>query len=165
VLIDCRLHKPWAIVMLLGFYTVVVAAPDDGSARPDNGNRPLKSLISIEESIKLRSDINEYSRTVDPAHIQIEERRRIMHQRLQKRFQQADIDNNKVISRDEAALYMPQISRHFDAIDTNNDGVITLEELEALQARILARQRSDAEQNVLEDLEPAKPKASDNNKR
>ncbi|WP_067263725.1 EF-hand domain-containing protein [Methylovorus sp. MM2] len=152
------------VCTLLAFNAPLLAAPDDVSvakpvdaagAQSSSSGKPLKSLISIEESIKLRNDINEYSRTVDPAHVQIEERRRVMHQRLQKRFQQADIDNSKSISRDEAALYMPQIARHFDSIDTNDDGVITLDELEALQVRILERQRNDAERKVLEDLEPA----------
>ena|SRR5450830_296486 len=107
--------------------------------------RPPKNLISIEESIKLRNDINEYSRTVDPAHVMIEERRRIMHERLKARFQAADVDNNNVISRDEAEQFMPQIFRHFSEVDTNNDGVITLEELENLQARIAERQRQEQE--------------------
>ncbi|HSH97183.1 MAG TPA: histidine kinase [Methyloradius sp.] len=112
--------------------------------------RPTKSLISIEDSIKLRNDINEYSRTVDPAHVQIEERRRIMHDRLKARFQAADMDNNNVISRDEAEQFMPQILRHFSDIDTNNDGVITLEELENLQTRIVERQRQEQERKDAE---------------
>ncbi len=113
-------------------------------------SRPTTNLISIEESIKLRNDINEYSRTVDPAHVQIEERRRIMHERLKARFQAADVDNNNVISRDEAEQFMPQILRHFNDIDTNNDGVITLEELEALQTRIVERQRQEQEKKDAE---------------
>ena len=128
-----------------------VAKPGD-LANQDNSlyARPTKSLISIEDSIKLRNDINEYSRTVDPAHVQIEERRRIMHDRLKARFQAADMDNNNVISRDEAEQFMPQILRHFSDIDTNNDGVITLEELEALQTKIAERQRQEQERKDAE---------------
>jgi hypothetical protein len=127
------------------------AKPSDLSSQ-DNSlyARPTKSLISIEDSIKLRNDINEYSRTVDPAHVQIEERRRIMHDRLKARFQAADMDNNNVISRDEAEQFMPQILRHFSDIDTNNDGVITLEELENLQTRIVERQRQEQERKDAE---------------
>jgi hypothetical protein len=36
---------------------------------------------------------------------------------------------------------MPQILRHFAIIDTNGDGLISLEELEALQLKIIERQR------------------------
>jgi len=128
-----------------------LAKPGD-LANQDNNvyTRPAKNLISIEDSIKLRNDINEYSRTVDPAHVQIEERRRIMHERLKARFQAADMDNNNVISRDEAEQFMPQILRHFNDIDTNNDGVITLDELEALQTRIVERQRQEQEKKDAE---------------
>ncbi|HEY0268275.1 MAG TPA: histidine kinase [Methyloradius sp.] len=128
-----------------------VAKPVDLPNQDTNASsKPLKGLISIEDSIKLRNDINEYSRTVDPAHVQIEERRRIMHERLKARFQAADMDNNNVISRDEAEQFMPQILRHFSDIDTNNDGLITLEELEALQTRIVERQRQEQERKDAE---------------
>jgi hypothetical protein len=36
---------------------------------------------------------------------------------------------------------MPQLARHFGAVDLNGDRLITLDELEALQARINERQR------------------------
>ena len=36
---------------------------------------------------------------------------------------------------------MPQLARHFNAVDLNSDHLITLDELEALQAKIAERQR------------------------
>lgn len=97
--------------------------------------------VNLDENIRLRRALDEYSRLVDPAHVQIEERRRVMHKRLQERFNQTDKDNDGFISREEAIEGMPQISRHFSGIDTNTDGFISLDELEALQLKIVERQR------------------------
>lgn len=155
----CGLATPMAIKPLIAAPLQNGSqVPDDQAAKQgdivnqDNSlyTRPPRNLISIEDSIKLRNDINEYSRTVDPAHVQIEERRRIMHDRLKARFQAADMDNNNVISRDEAEQFMPQILRHFNEIDTNNDGVITLEELENLQTKIVERQRQEQDRKDAE---------------
>lgn len=100
---------------------------------------PVSGPISIEQSIRLRRDLDEYSKAVDPAHVQIEERRRVMHQRVQARFNEADRDNDGYISRSEALDSLPQVVRHFTYVDENGDNLISLEELEALQARILAQ--------------------------
>ncbi len=97
--------------------------------------------VNMDDNIRLRRALDEYSRTVDPAHVQIEERRRVMHQRLQERFNQADRDNDGTLSLDEAYEAMPQLARHFGAVDLNNDHAITLDELEVLQAKIAERQR------------------------
>jgi hypothetical protein len=97
--------------------------------------------VNIEENMRLRRDLDEYTRTVDPAHVQIEERRRVMHKRLQERFAQIDRDGDGMISREEAIEGIPQLVRHFPAVDLNRDNQLTLEELEALQAKILERQR------------------------
>jgi hypothetical protein len=97
--------------------------------------------VNLDENIRLRRALDEYSRLVDPAHVQIEERRRVMHKRLQERFNQTDKDNDGFLSREEAIEGMPQISRHFIGIDINNDGFISLDELEALQLKIVERQR------------------------
>ena len=116
----------------------------------------LHGPISIEENMRLRRDLDEYSRTVDPAHVQIEERRRLMHQRIQARFQQTDKDNDNRISREEATESLPQVARHFSVVDTNNDGYLSLEELEALQTRIVERQRAEA---IKVEVAPSLPEA------
>jgi Ca2+-binding EF-hand superfamily protein len=112
----------------------------------ESANKPMSVPnnavgVNLDENIRLRRALDEYSRLVDPAHVQIEERRRVMHKRLQERFNQTDRDNDGFISRDEAIEGMPQISRHFIGIDVNNDGFISLDELEALQLKIVERQR------------------------
>jgi len=112
------------------------------SQQSDNSKSSTEAVgVNIDDNIRLRRTLDEYSRTVDPAHVQIEERRRVMHQRIQERFSQADRDNDGTISLEEAYDSMPQLARHFGAVDLNNDHGITLEELEALQAKIAERQR------------------------
>jgi EF hand len=112
------------------------------SQQSDNSKSSNEAVgVNIDENIRLRRALDEYSRTVDPAHVQIEERRRVMHQRIQERFSQADRDNDGSISLEEAYDAMPQLARHFGAVDLNGDHMITLEELEALQAKIAERQR------------------------
>lgn len=109
------------------------------SANSKSSNDPVG--VNLDDNIRLRRALDEYSRAVDPAHVQIEERRRVMHQRLQERFSQADRDNDGRISLEEAYDNMPQLARHFGAVDLNGDRLITLDELEALQAKIAERQR------------------------
>jgi len=166
-------HRKYAYLaccILLAFADPAYAAPRDAQSAADEvvaklndyksaendqdviSARKLKGPISIEDSIRLRRDLDEYSRTVDPAHVQIEERRRIMHQRIQTRFAESDKDNDGTLSREEATESLPQVARHFSAVDTNNDGVITLDELESLQFRIVERQRSDSIK--IESVEP-----------
>lgn len=131
------------------------ADADDNSAQTLDGN------ITDEERLRLRRDLDEYSRSVDPAHVQIEERRRVMHQRLVERFASSDKDNDGSISREEAAETMPQIARHFNQVDLNGDGIITLNELEAAQARAIERHRAETAKNEVPDPEPPKRKNKD----
>jgi hypothetical protein len=116
-------------------------APDDSSSDTQEASKPASTYAGSQESIRLRRDLDEYSRTVDPAHVQIEERRRVMHLRLQQRFAETDRNNDGVISRIEAVELMPQVARHFNEVDTDADNSISLEELESLQNRIVSRQQ------------------------
>ena len=149
-----RMFSPYfnsifACCLLLGYVIAAQAATrdantDDQSSKQlesdsQDSQKSLHGPISIEESIRLRRDLDEYSKQVDPAHVQIEERRRVMHQRVQSRFAETDRDNDGTISRDEAADMMPQVARHFNQVDLNNDGLISLDELETLQARIISQ--------------------------
>ena len=94
---------------------------------------PLNQELSVEARAKLQRELYEYNSTVDPGHIQIEERRKILYKRLVERFEQCDPDNDGTMSPIEAAEFMPQIARHFNAVDTNNDNLISLEELVVAQ--------------------------------
>jgi len=51
--------------------------------------------------------------------------------RVQERFRKADTDGDGRISREEAQKGMPQLARDFNRVDSNKDGMVTLEEMEA----------------------------------
>jgi hypothetical protein len=136
------------LMLLLPTSVVMLAAPREGQSAEDakatssnvkSANEPVG--VNIDENIRLRRDLDEYSRSVDPAHVQIEERRRVMHKRLQERFATCDRDDDGSLILDEVYDCMPQIARRFVEVDLNNDRAITLEELEALQAKITERQK------------------------
>lgn len=160
-LISCQKHALVAMLVLLGLSAPAFAAGRDNQTPRDNQNpveesnpqsvevepetiqvQILDKRISIEDRIRLRRDLYEYSRSVDAAHIQIEERRRLMRKRIQDRFLDADQDNDGSLSREEATEMLPQVARHFNQFDLNGDGVITLMELEDAQAKIAERQRA-----------------------
>lgn len=50
---------------------------------------------------------------------------------FQERFRKADANGDGRLTRDEAQKGMPLVARHFDQIDTNKDGAVTVEELQA----------------------------------
>ncbi len=152
--------------------------PNQDDTSKSNDIPPNKSIIipdvrgvNIDENIRLRRDLDEYTRTVDPAHVQIEERRRLMHKRLQERFAQIDRDGDGLISRDEALDGIPQLLRHFNNVDLNGDNQLSLDELEALQAKIMERQRTmTVRVEPVPESEPPKKKSGkeaskDNNSR
>ena len=51
--------------------------------------------------------------------------------RFTERFKKADADGNGVLSRAEAEKGMRRLVRHFDAIDANRDGQVTMDEIRA----------------------------------
>ena len=61
-------------------------------------------------------------------------------QRLKRRFHKADLNGDKSLSRVEAAA-IPWIGRHFDRLDGDRDGGVTLAELWNLQRSLAPRQR------------------------
>ena len=62
------------------------------------------------------------------------ERAHKMHERLKA----ADKDGDGKISRAEAAA-LPRLAKHFDEIDTNKDGFITKEEMQAHHEKRMAQ--------------------------
>lgn len=92
----------------------------------------LEQRMSPEERQRFNYDLQNHSGTVYPDHEQIESRRQLMRQKIQERLQRVDTDHDNSISRAEAEENMPGLARHFDEIDTNHDGIITIEEMKAV---------------------------------
>jgi hypothetical protein len=111
----------------------------DTDAQEDNELPTLDGSITMEERIRIYRDLDQYSRSVDSTHLVIEKQRRDMRERLQQRFAGSDKDNDGSISREEATESLPQIARHFNQVDTNADGVVTLDELAVVHARMMER--------------------------
>ena len=113
----------------------------DEDYQTEGMRQTLNLNFSPENREKLRKALRDYSRAVDPAHNQIEERRRAMQASIEARFLEADNDGDGTIDRQEATEKLPQIARRFNQVDTNQDDLISLEELQAELARILERRK------------------------
>ncbi len=114
----------------------------DDEAKAEGLQQTLDLNFSPEHREKLRKALEDYARSIDPSHDQIEERRRAMKKSIEARFSGADSDNNGTLDRQEATEKLPQIARHFSSVDTNQDNVISLDELLEAQARILERRKA-----------------------
>jgi len=55
-------------------------------------------------------------------------------QQLQSRFASANTTRDGKLTREQAAAGMPMVARHFDEIDTQRAGFITLPQIEAFMA-------------------------------
>lgn len=114
---------------------------DDDSVN-DGLQQTLNLNFSPENREKLRRALDDYARSVDQNHDQIEESRRAMQESIERRFLDADSDGDGSVNRQEATEKLPQIARHFNQVDTNQDEAITIDELEDAQARILERRKA-----------------------
>jgi len=102
----------------------------------------LEYNFSPEDRARLRKALADYSKTTDPEHDQIEHKRKAMKESVEERFNYCDKDNDDSIDREEATQCLPQIARHFSYVDVDEDGVITLDELELAQAKSVERQKA-----------------------
>ena len=102
----------------------------------------LEHNFSPEDRARLRKALADYSKSTNPEHHQIEISRKAMKESLEVRFNGCDKDNDDSIDREEATLCLPQIARRFSSVDVDEDGVITIEELELAQAKSIERQKA-----------------------
>lgn len=144
----------------------------EDSLKNDGLQQTLNLNFSPEHRERLRKALDEYSRSIDPSHDQIEERRRAMQENIESRFFEADSDGNGTIDRQEATEKLPQIARHFNTVDTNQDNLISLGELVEAQARNMERRKAGElaleqqklqKQQEIEQAVIAKPKSKQAN--
>lgn len=102
----------------------------------------LEYNFSPEDRARLRKALADYSKSTNPEHHQIEISRKAMKESLEVRFNGCDKDSDDSIDREEATLCLPQIARRFNTVDVDEDGVITIEELELAQAKSIERQKA-----------------------
>ena len=110
--------------------------------KSDGLQQTLNLNFSPEHREKLRKALDDYARSVDPGHEQIEERRRAMQDSIETRFFEADSDGDGTLDRQETTEKLPQIARHFNSVDSNQDNLISLGELIEAQARIAERRKA-----------------------
>ncbi len=102
----------------------------------------LEHNFSPEDRARLRKALTDYAKNTDPEHTQIEQKRKAMKENVQARFNDCNKDNDDSLDREEATQCLPQIARHFNYVDVDEDNVITIEELELAQAKSYERQRA-----------------------
>lgn len=145
----------------------VVPQTTDEDAQDLTDQQTLDDEVSYEDRVLLRRDLDAFSRSADPDHIQLEDRRRMMYEQVQERFFAADTDNDGLLSRVEATETLPQIARHFSEVDLNSDEVITINELAVAQAKANERQRlaeTRIEEARLNQIKQAEQQAKRKNK-
>lgn len=65
------------------------------------------------------------------------------------RFDESDINNDGVLSKDEAEIGMPMLFARFDEIDTNKDGKISKEEMTAGMKKMHENMREKCNEGVM----------------
>ena len=118
---------------------------DDKATTSDNDVEGIEKTIehnfSPEDRARLRKALDDYSKNTDPEHYQIETKRKAMKESVEERFLECDKDSDETIDREEATNCLPQVARHFNYVDIDEDDLITLEELELAQAKSDERQK------------------------
>jgi hypothetical protein len=142
-----RMAKRFLIMLLTGMltYPLYVGAAEPGSPAPKSRPR-IEQHPSPDDRNRMRRELNNETEQAYPDRDQVENRREQMRERLQERFNRADVHNDRAISREEANRTMPGMARHFDQIDTNRDGTISREELRAARERLRDQHQAPAEE-------------------
>ncbi len=102
----------------------------------------LEYNFSPDDRARLRKALADYTKSSDPEHDQIEQKRKAMKESIEVRFNECNKDNDDSLDREEVTHCLPQIARHFNYVDVDEDEVITLEELELAQAKQIEHQKA-----------------------
>lgn len=116
--------------------------PDNTDEENDGLEKTLDYNFSPIDRAHLRKALADYARNYDPEHIQIKRRRQEMRENLKERFSQCNKDLDDSLDRQEVTECLPQIARHFNFVDVDENNVITFEELELAQAKWNERQQA-----------------------
>lgn len=122
-------------------------------------SKTLEQNFSPEDRARLRKALSDYARNTDPDHQVMEQKRKAMHDSISQRFNECNRDNDDSLDREETTLCLPQVARHFSYVDVDDNGVITMEELELAQSRMMERQKaveSQLQAQQLQEPEDAK---------
>jgi hypothetical protein len=148
------LQKPLPLLLLVGMSIILPVyaggknafVAEEKQVVDDNNEAGLEQTIeynfSPEDRARLRKALSDYAKNTDPEHVQIEQRRKAMRESVEARFDQCNHDADESLDREETTECLPQIARHFSYVDVDEDGVITLEELELAQAKLDERQKA-----------------------
>jgi len=89
----------------------------------------LNQSIELEE---IHNALSNFSKSEDKVNIIYEQRRREMLESVERRFILCDSDNNEQLDVYEATVCLPQIARQFRRVDTDNDNLISFDEMAIL---------------------------------
>ena len=134
------------IIFLIGTNLAKPVFADEKILAEDADNSAVEQTLehnfSPDDRARLRKALDDYAKSTDPEHNQIELKRKAMQESVQKRFNECNKDNDDSLDREEATHCLPQVARHFSYVDVDEDEVITLEELELAQAKQIERQKA-----------------------
>ncbi|MBT4183415.1 MAG: hypothetical protein HOE03_04975 [Nitrosomonadales bacterium] len=86
-------------------------------------------------SIELReihNALSNFSKSEDQINVIYEQQRRKMLESVERRFILCDSDNNEQLDVYETTVCLPQVARQFRRVDTDNDNLISLDEIAIL---------------------------------
>ena len=116
--------------------------PIEQSSDNTGFDQTLEQNFSPEDRARLRKALTDFAKNNDPEHNQIEQKRKEMQENVQARFNDCNKDNDISLDREETTLCLPQVARHFNYVDIDENNVITIEELELAQAKSHERKRA-----------------------
>jgi hypothetical protein len=133
-------------LILLSTATLLAVGSLSYAAEPDDRAKP-------DARQQLNRTLNDQTNQAYPDREQVEQRRKLMRERMREKLQRADQNGDGSISRAAAERDLPGMARHFDLIDTNHDGIISREELRAAREKM----REMREQRINRDSNKASP--------
>ena len=120
-------------------------------------------IIELEE---IHNALSNFSKAEDKVNVIYEQRRREMLESVERRFILCDSDNNEQLDVYETTVCLPQIARQFRKVDTNNDFLISFDEMailaKAYQDKVNAKQ--DESSQIVKSKKTPSPATAQKNK-